>query len=58
MADNVANKEKDFYDSKSIKSVKEELKSSDDKIKLNLNHMNNEKKNNPINKSMINIVKR
>ena len=54
MADNVANKEKDFYDSKSIKSVKEESESFDDKIKLNLNHINTEKKN-PINKSMINI---
>ena len=54
MADNVANKEKDFCDSKSIKSVKEESESFDDKIKLNLNHINTEKKN-PINKSMINI---
>ena len=54
MADNVANKEKDFYDSNSIKSVKEESESFDDKIKLNLNHINTEKKN-PINKSMINI---
>ena len=44
MADNVANKEKDFYDSKSIKSVKEESESFDYKIKLNLNHINTEKK--------------
>ena len=56
MADIVANKEKDVCDNKSIKSVKEESESLDDKIGLNLNHINTEKKNNPLNKSMINIV--